>query len=155
LTAQAGEENASLLLETLVLSKKTNPTTFSGLPGLMSRRKLILQRKGIIMITSKLKILTGIVFTVSLLGSLTMAEAGVRQRQVRQQNRIYQGVNSGALTRGEFRRLEREQYHIQRDKQRSWSDGEVTRRERARLNRELNHASRDIYREKHDKQVRK
>lgn len=103
--------------------------------------------------TSKLKTLTGIVFIVSLLGSLTMAEAGVRQRQVRQQNRIYQGVNSGALTRGEFRRLEREQYHIQRDKQTAWSDGEITRRERARLNRELNHASRDIYREKHDKQV--
>jgi hypothetical protein len=141
------------LLQTLVHSKKTNPATFSKLPGLTNRRNLIAQRKDRIMNTSKLKTLTGIVFIVSLLGSLTMAEAGVRQRQVRQQNRIYQGVNSGALTRGEFRRLEREQYHIQRDKQTAWSDGEITRRERARLNRELNHASRDIYREKHDKQV--
>jgi hypothetical protein len=143
------------LLETLVYGKKTNPATFLKLTGLTNRRDLIAQRKDRIMNTSKLKTLTGIVFTVSLLGSLTMAEAGVRQRQVRQQNRIYQGVNSGALTRGEFRRLEREQYHIQRDKQRAWSDGKVTRPERARLNGELNHASRDIYREKHDKQVRK
>jgi hypothetical protein len=105
--------------------------------------------------TSKIKTLTGIVFTVSLLGSLATAEAGIRQRQVRQQNRIYQGVHSGTLTRGEFRRLEREQYHIQRDKQRAWSDGDLTHRERTRLNRELNHASRDIYREKHDNQEKK
>jgi len=91
---------------------------------------------------------------VLLMGSITISEASIPQRQVRQQNRIYQGVRSRQLTRREFRRLEREEYHIQRDKQRLKSDGNFTPRERARIQRELNRASRDIYRQKHDIQVR-
>ena len=91
---------------------------------------------------------------VPLMGAITISEASIARRQVRQQTRIYQGVRSGQLTRGEFRGLEREQYRIQQDKQRLKSDGNFTPRERARIQRELNHASRDIYRQKHDSQRR-
>ncbi len=107
------------------------------------------------MISYSLKTLSSVSSALLVVGSLSMTEAGIHQRQVRQQNRIYQGVRSGELTRGEFRGLEKEQYRIQRDKQRARSDGDFSQRERARIQRELNHSSRDIYREKHDEQERK
>lgn len=107
------------------------------------------------MLTSRFKTFTIGSLLALLWGSTTIVEAGIPQRQIRQQNRIYRGVRSGQLTRREFRGLEREQYRIQRDKQRFRSDGKFTPRERARIQRELNRSSRDIYRQKHDSQVRK
>jgi hypothetical protein len=106
------------------------------------------------MFTSRLKTFTTISSAVLFLGSFTIVEAGIPLRQERQQNRIYQGVRSGQLTRREFRGLEREQYRIQRNKQRFKSDGNFTPQERARIQRQLNRASRDIYRQKHDNQKR-
>ena len=106
------------------------------------------------MFASKFRPLATGSLLVLLMGSIAILEAGIPQRQMRQEGRIYQGVRSGQLTRREFRGLEREQYRIQRDKQRFKSDGNFTPRERARIQRELNHASRDIYRQKHDSQVR-
>lgn len=87
-------------------------------------------------------------------GSMVGAEAGVNQRQKRQQGRILQGVKSGELTRNEFRRLEKEQARIRRHERKARSDGEFTLKERARINRELNRSSRHIYRQKHDRQDR-
>ena len=75
---------------------------------------------------------------------------GVGKRQVRQQERILQGIERGELTRAEARSLEHEQRHIQRQKSRAWSDGELTRQERLHLEREQDHASRHIYRAKHN-----
>jgi CRISPR/Cas system-associated endoribonuclease Cas2 len=79
----------------------------------------------------------------------------VRKRQLRQQQRIKQGVQSGELTPAETRRLEREQGRIQADKLNAKADGTVTPQERARLQREQNRASRDIYRLKHNERTRK
>ncbi|HZP00571.1 MAG TPA: hypothetical protein VFD30_09785 [Terriglobia bacterium] len=79
----------------------------------------------------------------------------VRNRQIRQQQRIKQGVRSGELTPAETRRLEREQGRIQADKLNAKADGTVTPQERARLQREQNRASRDIYRLKHNQRTRK
>lgn len=79
----------------------------------------------------------------------------VNKRQHHQQGRIYNGVNSGELTRREAYRLEREQYQINRMERRFRNSGDgLSSRERVRLAREQNQASRHIYRQKHDNQDR-
>lgn len=105
---------------------------------------------------------------ISMLGALAIPAAAqnvapanntrtpvVNRRQVRQQQRIKQGVRSGELTPAETRRLEREQGRIQANKLNAKADGSVTPQERARLQREQNRASRDIYRLKHNNRTRK
>jgi hypothetical protein len=87
-------------------------------------------------------------------GAFMQAEAGVNQRQRRQQARIRQGVRSGELTKQEFRRLERGETRIARREARARRDGDFSARERARINRQLNRESRRIYRQKHDGQER-
>jgi len=87
------------------------------------------------------------------IGSLAVTEAGINQRQRRQQRRIYQGAKSGQLTGKEFNKLERGEAKIERDEFKARSDGNFTPKERAKINRELNHESRQIYKEKHDNQT--
>jgi hypothetical protein len=103
----------------------------------------------------KAKIMKAVAMSLSavlLLGAFTLANAGVNQRQRRQQRAIRQGIHSGELTGREVRRLEREQARIRRDEARARSDGRFTLRERARINREQNRARVHIYRQKHDRQ---
>ena len=76
--------------------------------------------------------------------------AGVNRRQHNQQRRIFGGVRSGELTRGEFWRLERNAREIRQDERQARADGVVTARERAELRRDLNKESRMIYRAKHN-----
>ncbi len=71
-------------------------------------------------------------------------------RQIHQQKRIHQGVESGEITRKEYRNLQREQAAIQRSKRQAWSDGQLTRKERVRLEHQQNKSSRHIYRAKHN-----
>ena len=81
---------------------------------------------------------------------------GVDQRQDNQERRIEQGERSGALTRGEANRLDRQQNRIDRaeDRDRAAHDGRLTRGERARLEARENRASAHIYRAKHNGRVR-
>ena len=72
------------------------------------------------------------------------------QREDRQQQRIQQGVDSGALTPGEARRLEGEQARIQATEDRMRADGHLSPRERERLSQMENRAGRDIDRLKHN-----
>jgi hypothetical protein len=81
------------------------------------------------------------------------AQAGTVQRDVNQQQRIEQGLQSGQLTTKEASRLESEQARVERDQSRAMKDGKLTPQEKARLSREQNAVSRDIYREKHDAQT--
>jgi hypothetical protein len=81
------------------------------------------------------------------------AQAGTVQRDVNQQNRIEQGLQSGQLTTREASRLENEQARVERDQSRAMKDGKLSPQEKARLQREQNQVSRDIYREKHDAQT--
>lgn len=95
------------------------------------------------------------VAAVALLGVTApyLAEAGViKNREVRQQRRIEQGVKSGELTARETARLEKEQGKIEADREKALADGKMTRKEKAKLTREQNRASRHIYRQKHDAQ---
>ena len=81
------------------------------------------------------------------------AQAGTVQRDVNQQQRIEQGLQSGQLNTREAARLEREEAKVERDQSRALQDGKLSPAEKARLAREQNKVSRDIYREKHDAQT--
>ncbi|MBK9315186.1 MAG: hypothetical protein IPM55_13225 [Acidobacteria bacterium] len=99
-------------------------------------------------------ILTTICLTIIFSGVSLAQTPGVTNRQINQQKRIRQGVRSDELTRGEFRRLQREQNQIRRMKIRARSDGEVTNRERVRIHREQNQSSRQIFRAKNNRRDR-
>ena len=80
------------------------------------------------------------------------AHAGYfKHRQVRQHNRIYNGVQTGKINCRELHRLEREQCRIARERRRMLADGYLDWRERARLERDMNRASWHIYRAKHNR----
>jgi Na+-translocating ferredoxin:NAD+ oxidoreductase RnfG subunit len=91
---------------------------------------------------------------LALFAALTVqAQTGtprVTQRQVKQTQRIQQGVASGELTRVETRRLAKQQRRIQRSKRRAKADGDVTARERAALHARQNAASRNVRRKKNN-----
>lgn len=81
-----------------------------------------------------------------------VATPRIDQRQANQQQRIDQGVQSGALTTREATRLEKGQTHVDNMETRAEADGAVTRRGRARIEHAQDVQSRHIYREKHDRQ---
>ena len=74
----------------------------------------------------------------------------IQEREVRQQERIQQGINSGQLTQGEATRLENQQSRLKATEDRMKADGNLTPAERAKLTRMQNCASRNIYRKKHN-----
>ncbi len=76
------------------------------------------------------------------------------QRNINQQRRVQQGVESGTLTNREVGRLERGQAHTNRMQARAGADGHVGAHENARIQHAENVQSRRIYREKHDAQTR-
>lgn len=80
----------------------------------------------------------------------------VNAREQEQQNRIANGMKSGALTPKEAGKLERQQQHIvkQEKKDMAAHNGHLTKREQAKLNKEQNKASKNIYEKKHNDAVR-
>lgn len=76
------------------------------------------------------------------------------RRQVRQTGRIHQGVQSGALTQKETKRLAHGQAKVQRQKRRARADGQVTRQERRRIERSQDRQSRRVFRAKHNGRTR-
>ena len=80
--------------------------------------------------------------------------ASVGARQVRQQKRIAQGVNSGQLTAGETARLERKEAALQNEKKNMKADGSLSPQEKAKLEHRENRLSKEIHRQKHDAQKR-
>src|SRR5438045_9270282 len=90
----------------------------------------------------------GALFTVMASGA--MAQQGTVQRDVNQQQRIEQGLQSGQLTTREAAKLEREQARVERDQARAMKDGVMTPAEQARLARAQNRVSRDLSREAQD-----
>lgn len=102
---------------------------------------------------NKLTILT--VMMISLFISADITQAGrVGNRQIKQQKRIHQGIASEELTPGEALRLEKEQRHIQKTKQKVLKDDKVTPKELLRLERQQNRANRHIYRLKHNEKTK-
>ena len=81
-------------------------------------------------------------------------ETRVDRRQERQEQRIDQGVKSGALTPRETRKLERGQKHVENLETKAQADGKVTAKEKVRLEHAQDVQSKRIYNQKHDKQTR-
>jgi hypothetical protein len=76
-----------------------------------------------------------------------------QQRDVNQQQRIEQGLQSGQLNTKEAGRLEREQQHVDRMEAHDLKDGHISAAEQMRLDKAQNAASADIARQKHDTQT--
>ena len=76
-------------------------------------------------------------------------------REARQQDRLRDGVQSGALTRGEAHRARNDQRHVDRLQRRARHDGTVTKKEARQIDRAQDRASRRLHRQKHDGQTRR
>jgi len=70
-----------------------------------------------------------------------------------QRDRIEQGVDNGSLTRGEARKLRRQDAQIARERHRMAKNG-LNSHERQVLNRDLNRESNRIYDQRHDDRTR-
>ncbi len=89
---------------------------------------------------------------ITVLAPLTAQAGEVRNREVYQENRIYQGVRSDQLTRGEYDRLQRGEARIndRRLSDLSRDNGHLTGWQYRQLNREENRLSSRIYVDKHN-----
>jgi hypothetical protein len=76
------------------------------------------------------------------------------QRNVNQQQRIANGVNSGALTNREVGSLERGQAHVDRKEANAAANGHVGAAEQRNVQRSENRQSARIYRKKHNARVK-
>ena len=76
----------------------------------------------------------------------------IQERKENQQDRIANGVQSGQLTAGETKNLEKKEAGLNKEESnmRKADDGHLTAADRARLNRQQNRLSGDIYRDKHN-----
>ena len=72
------------------------------------------------------------------------------KREVRQQQRITNGVASGQLTPAETANLDAREAKLNADEAKAKSDGVVTKKERTHLQREANRDSNAIWRKKHN-----
>jgi hypothetical protein len=89
-----------------------------------------------------------------LLGSgaaaFAQSTANTVQRDINQQQRIEQGLQSGALNTREASALEREEARVDQLQTQALKDGKMTAAEQAKLNAAQNKVSGDIYAAKHN-----
>lgn len=76
------------------------------------------------------------------------------QRNVNQQNRVEQGIQSGAVTNKEASNMERGQARVDRKEAKAGANGHVSAGEQARIQKAENKQSNKIYREKHNNRTR-
>jgi hypothetical protein len=84
------------------------------------------------------------------MGAFAQAVQQDQQRNVNQQERIEQGLQSGQLSTREAGKLEREQQHVDKMESRDLRNGSISPAEQARLNAAENKASHDISAAKHN-----
>jgi hypothetical protein len=104
--------------------------------------------------TWSMVIVVGLVAGVVTLGSLP-ALAGpynsiINRVQADQEHRIQQGLYSGRLSPGEFRRLENQQARIRATEAQMRADGRLTPGEKTQLAQMQARADRNIYRYRHN-----
>jgi TolA-binding protein len=75
------------------------------------------------------------------------------ERNVDQQQRSEQGLQSGQLDNREASRLEQGEARIDRSEQRDLANGSLSASEKAQIQREQGHESKAIYSQKHDAQT--
>lgn len=96
-----------------------------------------------------------LVAVLVVLSTQAFAAGRVVQRQVNQQARIAEGVQSGELTAREAGRLERQEARLHREIRQDRVDGGgLTAAERAKIERKQDAMSRRIAVQKHDAQAR-
>lgn len=91
-----------------------------------------------------------VILAISLVIAGPAMAGRVKNRQIHQQERIDQGIQSGELTNREAKALERQQQRIAKSKKQALSDGVLTPGEKARLEAQQDNASARIYRLKHN-----
>lgn len=79
----------------------------------------------------------------------------IKERQIKQQKRIEQGIQSGQLTHREVRKLEKQQWKIQKAKRRALRDGFISKHEFRKLTHLQDRASNTIYAKKHNRKIQK
>ena len=97
-------------------------------------------------------------FLTLVVNGLMLSAAGmlqaqeIHQRKENQQDRIANGVKSGALTPHETANLEHKESALNREtrRDRRQNGGNLTNREKAQINHQQNRLSRNIYRDKHN-----
>ncbi len=95
-----------------------------------------------------------LVFGFIAAGTAQVCTPAIGQNQVRQQQRIHQGVQQGDLTRHEARQLKGQQRHIQKMKQQARQDGKVTPQERSQIRHDQKRANRQIAAKRHNNRDR-
>jgi hypothetical protein len=110
-----------------------------------------LQTKGLILTAA----MAGLMLPAVAQTTPAAAPATINQRKENQQDRIANGIQSGQLTAGETRNLEKKESEINHEEHdmRKLDNGHLTAADRATLQQQQNVVSKDIYKQKHDAQV--
>jgi len=90
-------------------------------------------------------LLTTLLLTVATTGVWAQSTAATVKRDVNQQTRIEQGLQSGSLNTKEAGRLEKEEGRVDRMQAKALQDGKLTPAERQRLDQAQDKVSRDIH----------
>jgi hypothetical protein len=93
------------------------------------------------------------IVTIMMLASLGFAQdPKLAERKENQQDRIANGVKSGALTPHETSKLENKESKINKEVRtdRKANGGNLTNNEKKQINQQQNKVSKDIYRDKHN-----
>jgi len=94
-------------------------------------------------------------FAIGALLSTGALTAQVKKREVRQRNRVNQGVKSGELTKEETLKIEAAEAKLHKEIKEDRRDGPgLTPKERAKINRKQNKLSKRIAKQNHDGQRR-
>lgn len=113
-----------------------------------------MQNKGFILAA----VVAGLMLPVSAQTSSTTpatAPATINQRKENQQDRIANGIQSGELTAGETKNLEKKESELNQEERdmRKLDNGHLTAADRATLNQQQNKLSNQIYKDKHNARV--
>jgi len=99
------------------------------------------------------KLIPAVVLTLLALPVFAQSTTTELQRDVRQQQRIENGLKSGQLTTREASKLERQESHVSKVEAKAMKDGTVTPAEQNRIQTMQNKVGRNINAQKHDAQV--
>jgi hypothetical protein len=104
-----------------------------------------------VLFAGALTVLAGPAFSQSAAPQSTPAPV-IQERKENQQDRIANGAQSGQLTAGETKNLEKKEAGLNKEESnmRKADDGHLTAADRAKLNRQQNRLSSNIHRDKHN-----
>ncbi len=110
-----------------------------------------LQKKGFILTA----VMAGLMLPAAAQTTPATPPATINQRKENQQDRIANGIQSGQLTAGETRNLEKKESAINGEERdmRKLDNGHLTAADRATLHQQQNTVSKDIYQDKHNTRV--